>query len=66
MKKRTFLQALLATGGAVLVTERHLRPPQNVLPPILLAPPPAETPPAPAPVLVETTAEAEMELMLLQ
>jgi D-alanyl-D-alanine carboxypeptidase len=66
MRKRTFLQALLATGGAVLVTERHLRPPQNVLPPVLLAPPPSEVPPSPAPLLVETTAEAEMELMLLQ
>ncbi len=64
MKKRTFLQALLATGGAVLVTNRH-RPSQNV-PPVLLAPAPTEPPPSPAPILVESTPEEEMELALLQ
>jgi D-alanyl-D-alanine carboxypeptidase len=66
MKKRTFLQALLATGGAVLVTDRYLPRQPSQLPPVVLAPPPAEAPLSPPPLLVETTAEEEMELMLLQ
>ncbi len=70
MKKRTFLKALLASGSAVLVTDRHrhLQPqgfPQNV-PPILLAPAPAEVPLSPPPILVDSTPEEELELMLLQ
>lgn len=64
MKKRTFLQALLATGSAVLVTDRFL-PSRHSTPGILQAPPPLE-PLSPAPVLVETTAEEELELVMLQ
>lgn len=66
MKKRTFLQALLATGGVVLATDRHLTLQRANVPPVVLAPPPAEAPPSPPPLLVETTPEEEVELMLLQ
>lgn len=65
MKKRTFLQALLATGSAVLVTDRYLQRSANV-PPVVFAPPPAEAPPSPPPLLVDTTPEEEIELQLLQ
>lgn len=66
MKKRTFLQALLATGSAVLVTDRYLPRRNANVPPVVLAPPPAEVPPSPPPLLVDTTPEEELELMLLQ
>ncbi|HEY0961098.1 MAG TPA: M15 family metallopeptidase [Pseudomonadales bacterium] len=66
MKKRTFLRALLATGSAVLVTDRY-SPGRNAnVPPVVLAPPPAEAPPSPPPLLVDTTPEEEIDLMLLQ
>lgn len=66
MKKRTFLQAMLATGSAVLVVDRYLPRPNANVPPIVLAPPPAEAPPSSPPLLVDTTAEEELELQLLQ
>jgi D-alanyl-D-alanine carboxypeptidase len=66
MKKRTFVQALLATGSAVLVTDRYLLRPSANVPPVVLAPPPAEAPPSPPPLLVDTTAEEELELKLLE
>lgn len=65
MKKRTFLQALLASGGAVLVSKGQItRPQRNIYPPLLLAPAPAEAPLDPPPLLVDTTIEEELELML--
>lgn len=62
MKKRTFLRALLATGGAVLILPRQ----QQDVPPIQLAPAPAEAAPTPPPLLVDTTPEEELELRLLE
>lgn len=64
MKKRSFLQALLATGSAVLVTDRFL-PSRQSTSPALQVPPPLEAL-SPPPVLVETTAEEELELVMLQ
>jgi D-alanyl-D-alanine carboxypeptidase len=66
MKKRTFVQALLASGSAVLIADRYLHRPSANVPPIVLAPPPAEAPPSPPPFIVETTAEEELELKLLE
>lgn len=66
MKKRTFLQAMLATGSAVLVIDRYLPRRNANVPPIVFAPPPSEAPPSPPPLLVDTTPEEELELQLLQ
>ena len=65
MKKRTFLKALLATGSVVLVTDRFL-PSRHSTPGILQAPPSLEPQISPAPILVETTAEEELQLVMLQ
>jgi hypothetical protein len=65
MKKRTFLQALLASGSVVLVNKRY-QPEQQGGTPALLAPPPPEPPLVPPPVLVESTAQEEFELVMLQ
>lgn len=67
MKKRTFLQALLAGGGVTLVNHRFGGSRQAAVPaPVLLAPAPLEPLPQPPPILAETTLAEELDLALLQ
>jgi len=67
MKKRTFLQAVLAGGGVTLVNHRYLAPPHSTdVPPLLLSPAPLEPLPKPAPLIAATTPEEELDLALQQ
>ena len=66
MKKRTFLQAVLASGSVALTANHFLPGRQSGTPPVLQAPVPAEPPPSPLPTLVASTPQEEFELVMLQ
>jgi D-alanyl-D-alanine carboxypeptidase len=65
MKKRTFLQAMLASGSVGLLTARYLQPPKSALP---LQPPVLPEAPQPSilPEFADTTPQEEFELVMLQ
>jgi hypothetical protein len=66
MKKRTFLQAMLASGSVGLLTARYLQPPKSASLP-LQPPEPAEAPqPSILPEFADTTPQEEFELVMLQ